>query len=168
MLMLLWLLFLQHVRPKERDGAEHNQKVTWKKNCLFFIKNVGNQMHHRFSFELWCLIFGKSDLQWEEDFSFHFLKFIRKMEIIMHLYLRFLMHIETANFYLLQKTVILSISASVLSRNEWQKCLPNLCKSLVFLASIEHIWLTHQGKRANLQSPVTLHNKYNFNPLKGH
>lgn len=20
-----------HVRPKERDGAEHNQKVTWKK-----------------------------------------------------------------------------------------------------------------------------------------
>lgn len=36
------------VRPKERDRAEHNQKVTWKKNCLFFIKNVGNQMHHTF------------------------------------------------------------------------------------------------------------------------
>lgn len=80
-----------------------------------------------FSFQLWCLIFGKSDLQWKEDFCFHFLTFIRKMEVIMHLYLRFLMHIEAANFYLLQKIVSLSISASVLSRNEWQKNVSQIC-----------------------------------------
>lgn len=91
-------------------------------------------MYHRFSFELWCLIFGKSDLQWEEDFCFRFLTFTRKMEVIMYLCLHFLMHIKTTSFYLLWKTIILSSSTYVLSRKEWQKMLPNLCKSLVFIA----------------------------------
>lgn len=45
----------------------------------------------------------------------------------MHLYLHFLMHIEAANFYLLQKIVTLSISASVLSRKEWQKNVSQIC-----------------------------------------
>lgn len=50
----------------------------------------------------------------------------------MHLYLRFLMHIEAANFYLLQKIVTLSISASVLSRNEWQKNVSQICAKVWF------------------------------------
>lgn len=35
------------------------------------MKNVENQTHHRTSFELCCLNFSRSNLQWEEDFNFH-------------------------------------------------------------------------------------------------
>lgn len=151
-----------------KKGIEQSTiKKSLKKKSLFIIKNVGNQMHHRFSFEPWCLIFGKSDLQYDEDLCFHFLTFTGKMEVIMYLYLHFLMHIDT-DFYLLWKIFILSSSTNVLYRKEWQKMLLNLCKSLVFMVSLKCIRLTLWGKRTNVQGPGTLHNKYNFNPLKGH
>lgn len=69
------------------------------------------------------------------------------MEVIMHLYLRFLMHIETANFYLLQKTVILSISASVLSRNEWQKMFTKFVQKFGFPSISRTCMINSLGKQ---------------------
>lgn len=45
-----------------------------------------------------------------------------------------------------------------------KKCLPNLLKSLFFVVSAKHIWLTFGGKTTVLPSPVALLNKYHFNP----
>lgn len=70
------------------------------------------------------------------------------MEVIMHLYLRFLMHIETANFYLLQKTVILSISASVLSRNEWQKMFTKFVQKFGFPSINRTYMINSSGKES--------------------
>lgn len=76
----------------ERIKQNTIKKLLEKKKLPLFVKNVENQKHHTFSFELWCLIFVKSDLQCEEDFGFHFLPFTWEMEMIIHLYSHFLLY----------------------------------------------------------------------------